>query len=73
MMEGTNIQGVTEFFCSQRCVALSQASPSLTGKYRVVMEHHDKFPLLCVEVTLLTQNQKISKHYIFHKDIKAYF
>ncbi|XP_077095202.1 zinc finger MYM-type protein 4 isoform X2 [Siphateles boraxobius] len=31
MMEGTNIQGVTEFFCSQRCVALSQASPSLTG------------------------------------------
>ncbi|XP_059374636.1 zinc finger MYM-type protein 4-like isoform X1 [Carassius carassius] len=33
MMEGTNIQGVTEFFCSQRCVALSQASPSLTGKY----------------------------------------
>ncbi|KAI2654206.1 Zinc finger MYM-type protein 4 [Labeo rohita] len=28
MMEGTNIQGVTEFFCSQRCVALSQASPS---------------------------------------------
>ncbi|XP_057199456.1 zinc finger MYM-type protein 4 isoform X2 [Triplophysa rosa] len=31
MIDGTNIQGVTEFFCSQRCVALSQASPSLTG------------------------------------------
>nr|XP_055027736.1 zinc finger MYM-type protein 4 isoform X2 [Misgurnus anguillicaudatus] len=31
MIDGTNIHGVTEFFCSQRCVAMSQASPSLTG------------------------------------------
>ncbi|XP_051502519.1 zinc finger MYM-type protein 4-like isoform X1 [Myxocyprinus asiaticus] len=31
MVDGTNIQGVTEFFCSHKCVSMSQASPSLTG------------------------------------------
>lgn len=41
MIDGTNIQGVTEFFCSQRCVALSQASPSLTGTFCVLMEYYE--------------------------------
>lgn len=31
MMEGTNSQGVIEFFCSARCVAHSQASCTLSG------------------------------------------
>ncbi|KAI5610799.1 zinc finger MYM-type protein 4-like isoform X3 [Silurus asotus] len=31
MMEGTNAQGVIEFFCSSRCVANSQASCTLSG------------------------------------------
>ncbi|XP_062864108.1 zinc finger MYM-type protein 4 isoform X2 [Trichomycterus rosablanca] len=31
MLEGTNAQGVIEFFCSARCVANSQASCTLSG------------------------------------------
>ncbi|XP_058255761.1 uncharacterized protein si:ch211-266o15.1 isoform X2 [Hemibagrus wyckioides] len=31
MLEGTNAQGVIEFFCSSRCVANSQASCTLSG------------------------------------------
>ncbi|TSK72189.1 Zinc finger MYM-type protein 4 [Bagarius yarrelli] len=31
MMEGTNAQGVIEFFCSSRCVANSEASCTLSG------------------------------------------